>query len=144
MSGFTSFLKKIGQVLSVGLEVVGFISPAVLPLLGSSKAGQTAATAVNDFTAIGTTVIQVETALQGKPGAEKLAAASALVGPIIRTTELVAGHHIKNEAEFTAGCTDIVNAVVRIMNALDSNNINTAGSPVNEPPAAPATPTPAA
>ena len=143
MSGFVSFLKKIGQVLSVGLELTGFISPAVLPLLGSSKAAQVAGTVVNDFTAIGTTVIQIETALQGKPGPEKLAAATSLVAPIVRTSELVAGHTVKNESEFIAGCTDLTNAVVRIMNSLDSNGINTSGNPVTVAPAAPAVPTPA-
>lgn len=144
MSGFTSFLKKVGQVISAGLEITGLISPVLLPLMGSSKAGQVATTAVNDFTSIGTTVVQIETALQGKSGADKLAAASSLVAPIVRTSELVAGHQIGNEAEFIAGCTDLTNAVVRIMNSLKADNINTAGQPVTVPPAAPAIPVPAA
>lgn len=143
MSGFTSFLKKIGQVLSVGLELVGFISPAVLPLLGSSKGASIATTAVNDFTSIGTTVIQVETALQGKTGADKLAAAAALVRPIVQTSELVSGHKIANEGEFIAACTDLTNAVVRILNSLDSNGINTSGNS-STVSAAPAVPTPSA
>lgn len=142
-STFVSYLKKIGKVLVAGLELVGFISPAILPLLGSSKTGVLIGKVTNDFTAIGTTVIQIETALQGKPGIEKLQAASALVAPIVRTSELVSGHTVKNESEFIAGCTDLTNAVVRIMNALDSNNINTAGSPVNVTAAPLATPTPA-
>ncbi len=144
MSGFTSFLKKLGQILAAGLELTGIISPVVLPMLGSSKAAQTATTAVNDFTSIGTTVVQVETALQGKSGPEKLSAASSLVAPIVRTSELVSGHKIANESEFIAGCTDLTNAVVRIMNSLAADNISTSGSPVTATPAAPAVPTPAA
>jgi hypothetical protein len=142
-SGFVSFLKKIGQVLAAGLELTGIISPIVLPMLGSGKAAQTATTAINDFTSIGTTVVQVETALQGKTGPEKLAAASSLVQPIVRTSELVSGHTIANEAEFIAGCTDLTNAVVRIMNALGSKGITVSGSSVTTAPAPPATPTPA-
>ncbi len=144
MSGFTSFLKKIGQILSVGLELTGFISPVLMPLLGSSKAGVAVGKGLNDFTAIGTTVIQIETALQGKTGTEKLAAASSLVAPIVRTSELVSGHSIANEAEFIAGCTDLTNAVVRIMNSLDSKGISMTGGAVTIAPATPATPTPAA
>jgi hypothetical protein len=141
LSGFLSFLKKIGQVIAAGLELTGFISPAVLPLFGSGKAGQSAARAVNDFTSIGTTIIQIEAALQGKPGAEKLAAASTLVAPIVRTSELVSGHQIANESEFIAGCTDLTNAAVRILNSLKPDNIKTTGDPLNAPPAAPAVPT---
>lgn len=144
MSGFTSFLKKMGQIIAKGLEITGVLSPVILPLFGSSAAGSTAATAVNDFTAIGTTVVQIEAALQGKTGADKLAAAVALVRPIVQTSELVAGHKIANEAEFVAGCTDLTNAVVRIMNSLSPDGVKTAGDGLNTASASVATPVPAA
>lgn len=143
MSGFTSFLKKIGQVLNAGLTLTSVIFPVLRPLLGSAvntpgSAASNIVTGINDFTAIGTVAIQVEAALQGQTGAAKLAAAAPLVANIVRTSELVAGHKIAQEAEFIAGCTDLTNAVVRIMNSLDSNSINTSGNPA--PPAAPLTP----
>lgn len=125
MSGFTSFLKKIGQVLSAGLSFVGIIFPVLRPFLGSGKAVSEVVTYVNDFTAIGTQIITIETALQGKPGTDKLVAAVPLVAGIVRTSELVTGHRIANEVEFIAGCTDLTNAVVRILNSLDSNAIKT-------------------
>lgn len=135
------FLKVLGQILSKGLQLVG-IFPMIAPLFGASKAGQVAATAVNDFTAIGTTIIQIETALQGKSGVDKLSAAVPLVSQIVKTSEMVSGHQIANEAEFTAGVTDLTNAVVRIMNSLKSDNLKTTGQP-SAPAAPPATPTPA-
>ena len=132
MSGFTSFLKKIGQVLSVGLQLTGLVSPAVIAMFGSK--GQAAVgNAVNDFTAIGTTIIQIETALQGTAGVDKLKAASTLVTQIVRTSELVSGHPIGNEAEFIAGTTDLTNAVVRILNSLKADGIQTTGDPLLPP-----------
>lgn len=138
-----SFLKKIGQVLAAGLQLVGVVFPVLQPFLGSGSTATKVATAVNDFTAIGTQVIAVETALQGKTGAEKLAAAIPLVGSIVRTSELVAGHQVANEAEFSAGIADLANAVVRIMNSLKSDNIKTSGN-VAAPAAPLAIPTVAA
>lgn len=143
MSTFTSLLKKLGQILAVGLEITGFISPVVLPLLGSSKAGAIAGKAINDFTAIGTTVVQIETAMQGKPGPEKLAAASTLVRSIVQTSELVSGHKIANEAEFIAGNVDLTNAIVRIMNSLAADNLKTSGNADPMTVSAAATPVPA-
>jgi len=135
-----SFLKKIGQVLAAGLQLVGVVFPVLQPFLGSGSTATKVATAVNDFTAIGTQVIAIETALQGKTGAEKLAAAIPLVGSIVRTSELVAGHQVANEAEFSAGIADLTNATVRIMNSLKSDNIKTSGN-VAAPAAPLATPT---
>lgn len=135
-----SFLKVLGQILSKGLQLVGLF-PVIQPLLGSGKAATVVTTAVNDFTKIGTTVVQIETALQGKTGADKLAAAVPLVQQIIQTSELVSGHQVANEAEFEAACTDITNGVVRLLNSLKADNLKTTGSaPVA--PAAPAIPAP--
>ncbi len=128
MSSFTSFLKKIGQVLSAGLSLLSVVFPVLEPLMGASANPVVKAfdTGINDFTAIGTQIIAIETALQGKTGPEKLAAASTLVAGIVRTSELVSGHKIANDSEFIAGCQDLTNAVVRIMNALDSGAIKIA------------------
>lgn len=147
MGTFTSFLKKAGQVLSAGLTLTGLIFPVLRPFLGSAQPDPGSIltkvdTGVNDFTAIGTQIITIETALQGKTGADKLAAAAPLVAGIVRTSELVSGHKIANEAEFIAGCKDLTNATVRIMNSLHSDAIKTDGNPA--PPSAPlAIPTPA-
>src|SRR5262249_11143480 len=136
-------LKKIGQVLAAGLQLVGVVFPVLQPFLGSGSTATKVAGVVNDFTAIGTQVIAIETALQGKSGVDKLAAAVPLVGGIVRTSELVSGHQVANEAEFTAGVTDLTNAVVRILNSLKADNIQTKGNAA-APAATPATPTPVA
>ena len=138
-----SFLKKLGQILAAGLQVVGVFFPVLKPFLGSGAVASTATTAVNDFTSIGTVIVQIETALQGASGPAKLAAVVPLVTQIVKTSELVAGHQIANEAEFIAGNTDLANAVVRILNSLKADAIKTTGQP-NVPAAPPATPTPAA
>lgn len=139
MSGFTSFLKKMGQILATGLEIIAGVSPLIIPLLGSKAASYTT-TAVNDLTAIGTTVIQMEAALQGKTGTEKLSAAAPLVRQIVQTSELVSGHKVANEPEFVAGCTDLTNAVVRILNSLAADNIKATGDTTPQPAAVPAVP----
>lgn len=126
VGNFTSFLKKIGQILSTGLSVISYVFPVLRPLMGSGVLAGEITTGVNDFTAIGTQIVTIETALQGKTGPEKLAAASKLVAGIVRTSELVSGHKIANEAEFIAGCEDLTNAVVRVMNSLDSSAIKIA------------------
>lgn len=145
-----TFLKKLGQILAAGLQIVGQFFPILQPFLGSSAAAQRVTTAVNDFTQIGQVVLQVETALQGATGTAKLAAAVPLVAQIVKTSELVSGHPIKQESEFIGGVQDLTNAVVRVLNSLGSDHISSTGAqngaappptPPSAPPAPPAPPT---
>lgn len=122
-----TFLKKLGQFLARATAIIAGISPIVIPFLGSGKAGQIAITSVNDFTAIGQQVLQVEAVLQTPgSGAQKLAAAVPLVQGIVQTSELVAGHKITNEALFTEGCQDITNGTAKILNALSGDGVKSA------------------
>jgi hypothetical protein len=125
MSKAGTFLKVIGQVLAGGTQLLSFVFPVLRPLMGGGTLVGEITTGVNDFTAIGTQVITIETALQGKTGPEKLAAASTLVEGVVRTSELVSEHKIADEAMFIEGCTDLTNATVKIMNALDASAIKT-------------------
>jgi hypothetical protein len=121
-----TFLKKLGMFLARATAIIAGISPIVIPFLGS-KAGAIASTAVNDFTAIGQQVLQVEAVLQTPgSGAQKLAAAVPLVQGIIQTSELVAWHKIANEALFTEGCQDITNGTAKILNALSPDGVKSA------------------
>jgi hypothetical protein len=119
-----TFLKKLGTIL---LNVAGIavgIGPLIGPLLGSGKAGAVTGTVVNDLTAIGTTVVQIETAfaaVSGSTGAQKLQAAIPLVSNIIKTSEMVVGKKIANEALFTKACTEYAQATVDLLNSLDQN-----------------------
>jgi hypothetical protein len=118
-----TFLKKLGSVLAnIGSIALG-IGPIVLPFLGSGKAPQVVASAVNDLTAIGSVVVQIETALQGKPGIEKLSAAIPLVGNIIKTSELVVGKKIQNEALFTQAVQEFAQATVDLLNSIHADEV---------------------
>lgn len=116
-----TFLKKLGQILISLAGVAAGIGPIIIPFLGSGKAAQVAGTAVNDLTAVASTVVQIETAfaaIPGTTGAQKLAAAIPLVGNIIKTSELVAGKKIKNEALFTQAIQEYTQATVDLLNAI--------------------------
>ena len=125
-----TFLKKLGSVLAQGLAVVTGVWPLVAPLFGSGTAkAQVATTVVNDFTSIASLVITIETALQGQPGAAKLAALVPLVSNVIKTSEAVSGHKIANEDLFTKGCTEVAQGAVDILNALDAGTVKSTGTP---------------
>lgn len=145
-----TFLKKLGSILAQGIAVATGVWPLVSGLFGSNTKAQNVGTQViNDLTSIGQVVVQTEAILQTPgSGAAKLAAAAPLVANIVKTSELVAGHQIANEALFIQGCTDLTSAVAEILNSLSSNNLNTSGkvvTPIPTPQTAPvATPPPSA
>jgi len=122
-----SFLKKLGQILlSVSTTALG-VGPLVTPLFGNKATQVTSgiATVTSDLTAIGTVIVQIETALQGKSGPEKLAAATALVGPIIRTSQLVSGKKIANEAMLQKGISEVTQGIVDVLNSIDPDSVKT-------------------
>lgn len=125
--GKVSFLKKLGQFLAKAVAIALGVGPIVAPFFGSSKVGQVAATALNDFTAIGQQVLQVEAVIQTPgSGPQKLLAAVPLVAGIVKTSELVSGKKIADEAKFTDGCTDLVNGMVKILNSIHADEAKTA------------------
>lgn len=123
-----TFLKKLGSILANITNIAGVaagIGPILAPLLGSGKAAQVVtqastvvAVGVNDLTAVGSVVVQMETALQGKTGAEKFAAAVALVGPIISTSQLVSGNKIANPALLQKAVEEYTQATVDLLNSI--------------------------
>ena len=121
-----TFLSKLGKFLATGVALATGMWPLVAPYLGS-KAQQVGTTSINDLTAIGQVVVEAEALLQGSGnGAAKLAAASPLVESIIKTSELVSGHKIANEAAFTAACQKITSACADLLNSLDAGSVKTA------------------
>lgn len=139
-----SFLSALGKILAVGEEVAGVFFPVLRPFLGSGKAAQTVTIGVNDFTQIASVIVGVEAAFQG-PGsaADKLKAALPQVANIVRTSEALIGHKVYNEPEFIAGNSDLVNALVRILNSYGDNEIKSSGQPIDtSKSAALAAPTP--
>lgn len=143
-----SFLSTLGKILSVGEEVAGVFFPVLRPFLGSGKAAQVITTGVNDFTQIGSVIVGVEAAFQ-TPGSSAVKLQSALpqVANIVRTSEMLIGHKVYNEAEFIAGNQDLVNAFVRILNSYSDSNVKSSGTaiPMDTTKSAPlAAPTPVA
>jgi hypothetical protein len=120
-----TFLKKLGQLLLKGATLAAGIYPMVAPLLGS-KAQSTLSTAVNDLTLIANQAVTIETALEGKTGADKFAALLPLVAQIIRTSELVSGKEIADETKFQLGVSELAQGVVDILNSIHEKEAKTA------------------
>lgn len=134
-----TFLKKLGSILAQGIALATGVWPLVSGLFGSKA--QQGTTVVNDLSAIGAVVVQVEAIIQGAgTGAQKLQAAAPLVANIVKTSELVSGHQIANEPLFIQGCTDLTNAVAEILNSLSANGVQASGKPL--PPVPEATTSP--
>lgn len=122
-----SFLKRLAVIIAqVGATAVG-IGPLVLPLFGNKagKASEVFNTVTNDLTSIGALVLQTEVALAGKPGPEKFAAALNLIGPYLRTSQLVSGKKIADEALFQKGAQEVTQGLVDILNSLHADSVKT-------------------
>lgn len=134
-----TFLSKLGSFLAKGIAIFTGVWPLVAPLFGSSaKAQQTVPTIINDLTSVGQIVVQAEALFQiPGSGATKLANAAPLVVNIVKTSELISGHKIKNETLFLQGCTDLTSAVAEILNSLDPSTVQSSGSPTPTPVPAP-------
>jgi hypothetical protein len=123
-----TFLKKLGAALLKITAIAVGIGPILQPLVGSGKSGALVGTAVNDLTAIGSTIVQIETAfaaVPGSTGAQKLQAAIPLVGNIVKTSELVSGKKIANETLFTQAVQEIAQGMVDLLNSIDANEVKT-------------------
>jgi hypothetical protein len=120
-----SFLKKLGVVLAqVGAMALG-IGPLVSPLFGAKgdKVGGEIATVSNDFTLIAQVVVQIETALQGQTGADKRKAAIALIGPIIKTSQIVSGKKIADAPLLESGIGKITDGMVDVLNSIHEDSV---------------------
>jgi len=96
------------------------------------------------LTSIGQVVVTAEALIQtAGSGAAKLAAAAPLVVNIVKTSELVSGHKIQNEALFLQGCTNLTSAVAQILNSLSGDGVNSQGQPLPPVPPAQTVPVPA-
>lgn len=134
-----TFLSKLGGLLAKGLAVFSGVWPLVSGLFGSqaSKANTVVNTVTNDLTQIGQIIVTAEAVIQtpGSGGA-KLTAAAPLVANVIKSSEILAGHKIANEALFIQGCTAITSGMADVLNSLDSSTAQTAtGSAIVVPAA---------
>lgn len=116
-----TFLKKLGQVLTIVGRVAGFL-PLIEPALSTGV--QNAITPIADKlqSALGviTTAEQMFGAAFGptaKNGSDKLRAATPYISQLIQNTDLLIGKKPKDEAGFTAGVTNLTSALADILNA---------------------------
>jgi hypothetical protein len=123
-----TFLKKLGQVLLKVVGIAAGVGPILIPFLGSGKSAQVAGVAVNDLTSMGQLVVQIETAFAAVPnstGVQKLQAVLPLISNVVKTSELVAGKKIANEALFTQACTEFAQATVDLLNSIHPDEVKT-------------------
>jgi hypothetical protein len=141
-----TFLAKLGSFLARGIALLTGLTPLISPLFGSrgQAAAGVATTVVNDLTAVGQVVVSAEALLGAGTGPAKLAAAAPLIANIVKTSELVSGHQIANEALFIQGCTDLTHAVAEILNSLSPDQLKSQGQPLPAIPPATKAPVPAA
>ena len=122
-----NFLKKLGQMIAKGIAVAVGIGPLVSPFLGSGKASGIENQVVDDLTSIGQVVIQAEAMIQTPgAGAVKLAAVTPLVASIVRTSQMVDGKKIQDEALFNRGAAKMADGAVDILNSLHESEAKTA------------------
>src|SRR5882672_7989055 len=134
-----TFLARLGSFLARGIAVLTGLEPLIAPLFGSkaNAAAGVVTKIANDLTAVGQIVVTAEAVFQTPgSGAQKLAAAAPLVTNIVRTSELISGHEIANEALFLQGCTNITNGVAQVLNSLKPDNVKSQGQPLATAPAA--------
>lgn len=114
-----TFLKKLGQIIVSVAGISTGIGPLIVPFLGSGKAGTVASTGINDLTAIGQLVVLIEASYPADgAGAQKLQALIPLVANVIKTSELVSGKKIANEALFTKAAAGYAQATVDLLNSI--------------------------
>jgi hypothetical protein len=133
-----TFLAKLGSFLAKGIAILTGLEPLIAPLFGSKAqaAATTQAKVINDLNAIAQVVVSAEAILGPGTGAQKLAKATPLVVNIVRTSELLSGHKIKNETLFLQGCVDLTSSIAEILNALDPASIGSSGQPLPATPPA--------
>ncbi len=124
-----TFLKKLGQFLAkagaIAVNIAGVaagIGPIIAPYIGTKAAG-VVGTVTNDLTLMAQQVVTIETALQGKTGADKLTALIPLVGGVLSTSELIAGKKIANEALYTKAVQEYAQASVDLLNAIHGESV---------------------
>jgi hypothetical protein len=117
MAGVVTFLKKLGSIIINVAGIAVGVGPLIAPFEGSAKG--VIAKGVNDLTAIAQLVVIIEAAFPASgTGPAKLQALVPLVANIIKTSEVVSGKQIANEALFTQGATEVAQGIVDILNSI--------------------------
>jgi hypothetical protein len=139
MSAKVSWLKTVGMDILKGIQFATAIATGVDPLIQNTAVGSKVSAVTSELATIGNVVTIVEStaaALGSGTGVSKLSAALPYVSSLIQASELMVGKQVSDEAGFEAGCTQVINGVVAILNSVKAQNQKTT-------PAQPILPTPA-
>lgn len=121
-----SFLKKLGQIVATGLQIVTGFGPLVKQTIPGTKDDQIIDRVTDTITDIAgiTQSVEVISATLASPlsGPEKLKAAMALAEQVV-LSKIVLGKKIENPALFREGVAYITNGVVKIQNSLHQDNL---------------------
>lgn len=117
----TTWLKKVGEIILKGVEIVSGIAPIVSASLPGSAG--TVQVVSQDLAQIATVIQEVEVMGQAlkQPGPQKLTAAAPLVAQIVLQSSILAGRSIANEALFTQACSEIAGGVADLLNSLKAD-----------------------
>lgn len=135
---FVSFLKKAGQILANVAAVEAGVEPI---FKAAAPAGSATANTIDKLDLIFKSVVATEgqfaAAFPGQQtGAQKLLAASSLLGPILSTVETVSGKHIANEDAYVAAIQKITGGVADLLNAYQGGSVADASGAITAPAAA--------
>jgi hypothetical protein len=137
---FVSFLKRAGQILAN----IGAVEAGLEPIFKASLPASASST-VDKLDLIFKSVLATEGQFaaafpSGQTGAQKLLAASTLVGPVLATVDSIRGKPIANEDAYTKAIQTITGGIADLMNALQPKaDGNTAAGALTAPAAAVAT-----
>lgn len=117
------FLKKFGQAVLKGFQIVEGIAPYATPivqLVNPGAAGKVEKV-VGELPAIAGIIQNVEGigAALSLSGPQKLTAAAPLVAQVILASDLLAKHKIADQAKFQAACTQIASGVADLLSSLE-------------------------
>jgi len=125
-----NFLKKFAAVLINAVGIITGVGPLINKFLPAKVAG-VEGTIVDKLTQVGQIIVTAEGMIAAistdpnvKTGPQKLAAARPFVKQLILSSELVAGHHVQDDAMLTSGVDDIIGGVVKVLNSLQPPDVN--------------------
>lgn len=124
-----NFLKKFASVLINAVGILSGVGPLInqyLPAKVATVEGKVIDSATQIVSVLLTAegmIAAINTDPNAKTGADKLAAARPFVKQLILGSEVVAGHHVANDALLTSGVDDIISGWVQILNSLKEPDI---------------------
>lgn len=136
-----SWLKTVGADILKGISFATAIATGVDPLIANTSVGSKVTAITSELGTIGNVVTIVEStanAIGGATGTAKATAALPYVSSLIQASELMVGKHVADEAGFEAGCQQVLNGVVAVLNSVKAQGqASTQASPTALPTAAP-------